>query len=289
MALILPSGPSWAHYSNNIDATLDYRYSGVNVTAGANDTKGSTVSVMSALAHDVEYLRVGFHGYASSGINSSTLADIMIDYAGGTSWETDPFIANLLAGFTSQCNTDYASSTPGVTCWYDFPIWIPAGASLGARAQTAHLADINSGYIILQACGGNRNPASWWCGQRITTIGVDTGNSIGELVATDTAPSWGAWTDVGSALTADARAVQFMMQGEGDPSAQNATIHMHIGVGGEQIGPNLGRAYSSYESGCCISTGVIFQHIPAGTQMQGRGTRNKGSLNDIDVAIYAVH
>jgi hypothetical protein len=289
MALILPGGPSWAHYSDNYTIGGEYVNAGVNLTAAANNTKGSTVTAISALAHDVEYLRIGFHGYSASSVNSSMLADIMIDYAGGTSWETDPVIPNLAAGFTARCVTEYVQSPPGVTCWYDFPIWIPAGASLGARAQTAHSSDVTTGYIVLQAYGGNRNPASWWCGQRITAIGVDTVNSIGVLVPTDTAPSWGAWTNVGSALSADAHAVQFMMQGEGDTSAQNTTLYAHIGVGGEQIGPNLVRSSSSYESGSLIATGPIFHDFPAGTQFQTQCTRSAGSTYDIDVAIYAVH
>ena len=289
MALILPSGPSWAYFSDNLTIGDNHVDSGVSVTAGANNTKGNVVTAMSALSHDVEYLRIGVHGYSGSAVNSSTLIDIMIDYAGGTSWETDPLIPNLAAGFTSWAAVDYNTATGGVTHWYDFPLWIPAGASLGARAQTAHTSDITTGGVVIQARGGNKNPASWWCGQRVTAIGIDTANSIGELVPTASAPSFGAWTNVGSALAADARAVQAMMQSDSDFSAQNAAVYGQIGISSTQIGPNFVKATSSYEAGTWLPTGPIFIDIPAGTQLQARATREAGATADVDIAIYAVH
>jgi hypothetical protein len=289
MGLILPGGPSWAHYTDNLTLGAVYKDAGVSVTAAANNTKGSTVTVMSALTHDVEYLRIGIHGFGSSTNNTSTLVDLMIDYAGGTSWETDPLVPNLLGGFTPVCYTDYATNPPGLCCWYDFPLWIPAGASLGARAQTAHTADITTGRVVIQAQGGNRNPASWWCGQRVTAIGIDTANSVGDFVTTAYTPSISSWADLGSPLTADARAIQAMIQCEGNASIANYTSYIQIGANGVQIGPTLLRAWSSYEAGPAMPTGVIFQDIPAGTQFQARGTKTYSGAQPNDVAIYAVH
>jgi hypothetical protein len=289
MALILPGGPSWAHYTDNLTLGAAYKDSGVAVTATANNIKGSAVTVLPALEHDVELLRIGIHGFASSGVNSSTLMDIMIDRAGGTNWETTPFIPDLLAGFTAVCYTDYVSNAPGIACWYDFPLWVPAGASLGARAQTAHTSDITSGRIVIQARGGNRNPASWWCGQRVTAIGIDTANSIGDLVATSTTPNFSSWANLGSALPADARAIQAMIQGEGDTATPNSTSYIQLGVNGEQFGPTLVKAWSSYETGTVISTGPLFLELPSGTQFQARGSKTYASATANDVAIYAVH
>lgn len=288
MALILPSGPSWAHYSDNLTLGANHIDAGVAVTAAANNTKGSIVTVMSALSHDVEYLRIATRSFSGSAVNSATLIDIMIDYAGGTSWETDPFIPNLLAGFTSSSSVDYETNASGISHWYDLPLWVPAGASLGARAQTAWTSDVTGG-VVIQACGGNRNPASWWCGQRVTALGIDTANSIGEMIPTASTPSFGAWTSVGSALATDARAVQAMMQSEGDTSAQNTTLYAQIGTGSTQIGPNLVKATTMYESGAWISTGPIFVDIPSGTQLQARCSRSAGANNNVDIAIYAVH
>lgn len=289
MALILPGGPDWAYYSDNLtigDSILD---AGVAVTAAANNSKGSTTTVMSALAHDVEYLRVGVFGTGASNVNSSTLLDIMIDRAGGTSWETDPLIPNLVAGHLTAGYLEYTQYPASVTCWYNFPIWIPAGASLGVRGQTAHTSDITTGRVIIQAAGGNRNPASWWCGQRVTAIGIDTDHSIGDLIPPDTAPSWGSWSNIGSALTSDAYAVQLMMQGESDSSLSNSTIYVQMGVSSTQIGPNLVRGTNTYETGVVLMPGPIFCALPAGTQLQARATRDAGNADDVDVAIYAVH
>lgn len=289
MALIQPSGPSWAYFSDNLDVTGVYKDAGALVTAAANNTKGSIVTALSALAHDVEYLRIGIHGYCGSGVNSSTLIDIMIDYAGGTSWETDPLIPNLLGGFTSVCYTDYASSAAGITCWYDFPLWVPAGASLGARAQTAHTADITTGRVVLQAYGGNRNPASWWCGQHVTAIGINTSLSTGQLLSPALTPSFSSWANVGSTLTADAYALQAMLQGEGDTALANSTTWAKIGVSGTQIGPILSKGMSSYESGVMMSQGLLFCNFPSGTQFQASMSKTYSFAGDTDVAIYAVH
>lgn len=289
MGLILPGGPSWAHDTDNLTLGAAYMNSGVAVTAAANNIKGAVVTALSALTHDVEYLRIGLHGFSVSSANSSTLVDIMIDYAGGTSWETVPLIPDLLGGFTPIAYTDYASAASGIASWYDFPLFVPAGASLGARAQTARTSDITTGRVVVQARGGNRNPGSWWCGQRVTAIGINTGTSVGTLITMPLQPSFSAWGNVGSALTADTRAIQVMLQGVGGDSQSNSTTYMQIGVSDTQIGPNFVKGFSSTENGAMLPIGPLFLDFPSGTQFQARGSKTYSSAGPTDVAIYAVH
>ncbi len=290
MALILPGGPSWAHYTDNITIGAAYLDSGVAVTAALGNTKGSTVTILPALAHDVEYLRLGIHRFTVDSHTTGSLAtllDIMIDPAGGTNWDTEPLIPNLLAGFSSAMAIEYAG-TAGAGYWYDFPIWVPAGASLGARAQTAYTADL-TGRVIVQGYGGNRNPASWWCGQRVTAVGPDTSASKGVMVTLATTPSFSSWVDLGAPTTVDARAVQFGSQGEADASFANTTNYLQFGAGGTQIGPTIVRGLSSYEVVGAIPTGLIFADIPAGTQLRVCGSRSISGVGANDAAVYLVH
>ena len=290
MALILPGGPSWAHYIDNITIGAAYLDSGVAVTAALGNTKGSTVTILPALAHDIEYLRLGIHRFAIDNHTTGSLAtllDIMIDPAGGTSWNSEPLIPNLLAGSSSAMAIESAG-TAGAGYWYDFPIWVPAGASLGARAQTAYTVDL-TGRVIVQGYGGNRNPASWWCGQHVTAIGPDTSASKGVMVTLATTPSFSSWADFSTPTTVDARAVQFASQGEADASYANTTNYLQFGISGTQIGPNLVRGLSSYEITGAIPTGPVFIDIPAGTQLQARGCRSYGSAGANDAAVYLGH
>jgi len=178
MGLILPRGPSWAYCTHNLlrsgftnTATL-----GTQVAAGASNADGTAVTLLPALSHDVEYLRLAMATTKTNDVNNNCLADILIDPTGGTSWAT--LIPSL--AMTPLTNIQCAAASPiGPSGFYDFPVWIPAGASIGMQARSAAAATPQTLAVIAQAMGGNANPASWWCGQRVTAIGVDAANSRG--------------------------------------------------------------------------------------------------------------
>jgi len=288
MGLILPGGPDWGHYSSNVAAGTGMTSVGTNFTADANNTKGSVVSVMT-LTHDCEYIRIGFSGTASSYNNTSTLADIMIDPAGGTSWATDPLIPDLLAGFAAPLSNDSSSNPTGPIFWYDFPLWIPSGAALGVRAQTAYTSNITTPRVVIQARGGNRNPASWWCGQKITSVGIDSANSRGQMHAPATASSWSSWASLGSPLPTDCGALQFAIQGEGDGSWSNCTHYARIGVGNAQVGPTYIKGFSNLAQAGFVPLGSIFARLAAGTQLQVSGMKSVSGGQSWDLAAWVVH
>ena len=288
MGLITP-GPSWAHWSDNLSVVSangqDY---GTGVTAGNSNADGSSVGILSSLAHDCEYLVLGITGFGASSINSSTLLDILIDPAGGTTWDSTPLISDLLAGYTAALDLDASSNIFGVSLMYHFPLWIPAGASIGARARTAHTSDL-SGRIVAYAAGGNRNPASWWCGQKVETVGTfNTGASIGQAHTPGASGAYSSWADLGSALGADGGAVQWAVQGTGASASSGRTYRFEFGAGSAQIGPCIFKGLSLAEVATHFFPGPVFYNFPSGTQLQVRAACGGTSPQAIDCAAYIV-
>lgn len=201
MGLILPDGPSFAHWSDNLALPsgdgLDY---GTSLIPGTSNSDGSAVTVLPALAHDCEYLVLGVAGFSVSGGNGSALMDLLVDPGGGTSWSE--MITDLLCGYTAVADYDGSTPPPSAPLMYHFPIWLPAGTSIGALARCARSSSFAaSPRIIAYAAGGNRNPASWWCGQKVETVGtMDPSNSRGQAVTPVSAVSVSGAADNGSGL-----------------------------------------------------------------------------------------
>jgi hypothetical protein len=286
VSLIVPQGPQWAHYTDNFSLTADAASQGTALTVAANNTKGSVTTLLTALAHDVEHVRLGFSNFSSSGINRSSLADIMIDPGGGTNWSV--LIPNLAVGISGPVNYSGATQPAGVPLWLEFPLWIPAGASLGVRAQTADASNFTA-RVYIQTRGGNRNPGAWWCGQWVTALGIDAANSRGMTITPVQQPSWSAWANIGAALDVAAGAVQTVIQGEGDDTMVSATHFCQLGANSVAIGPAAIKGLSSGETGFMFPQGLVFAGIPAGTQLQVRGSwLSSGTGQPVDVAVYCV-
>ena len=282
MALIVPSGPNWAYYTDNMPSTPSASQFGTTVTAGANDTMGTAVTCISALSHDCEYMQIFPGGYASSTNAGETIMDILFDPAGGTSWTT--LISGLLVGHTRSRST----STPSPLC-YDFPIWLPSGTSIGAQAQT-HLTTTDAGEVIISVRGGNRNPASWWCGQGVETIGVDRTSSQGTLITPGNSGAFSSWTSLGSptVTTRTAGAVQFAGQGNSNNTSARA-FRLEFGADSNIIGPPLNVFTNSTEDGWNMNSGLIFKQIESGEQLQVRGTSGATNTEQIGCAAYIVY
>lgn len=286
MGLIRPAGPSWAYCSHNLPSTPSLTTVGTQVTPGTSNADGTAVTLLSALSHDVEYLKIWISGDgAASGLNTDILLNILIDPAGGTSWS--PLIPWLIAGALSD-STASLSTTPGGCGHYDFPLWIPAGASIGAQARGAGATTIGLKVVAL-AYGGNANPASWWCGQRVRDIGISSGSSTGTAHLAGASGSYSSWTNLGSALDDACGALQFAVNGEGDTTFVTNSYQFELGVGGDRIGAPMFRLISSSENGWWVPTGPIFRKLGAGAQLQIRAKASGASPQNVGVAAWSVH
>lgn len=286
MSLILPTGgPSWAHYTDNYVLTAAADAQGTQFLIGNANTKGAVTQVFSALAHDVEHVRVGFSHLSIAATNRSTLVDIMIDPAGGTNWSV--LIPDLAVGLNTAILYSGQAYPAGVPVWLEFPLWIPAGASIGIRGQTAHMGPYYA-RTYMQLRGGNRNPGAWWCGQRVTALGINAATSRGTVITPVVQPNFSDWSDIGAALDSDVGAVQMLIQGEGDSIAVNSTYFGQMGAGGVAIGQTVVRAYSAEETGFSFPQGLVYSNVPAGTQLQVRASMTASGGQSMDVAAYCV-
>ena len=285
MGLIVPGGPSWAHYTDNFSLTAAADAQGTQFLVSPNHTKGIVTQLLPALAHDVEHVRLGFSGMAAAGTNRMVLADIMIDPAGGTNWSV--LIPDLAVGCHTAVTYSGATSPAAIPCWLEFPLWIPAGASVGIRAQSSYTS-LFYARAYIQTRGGNRNPGSWWCGQRVTALGIDAATSRGVVITPVQQPTFSAWTDIGAVLATDAGAFHVAIQGEGDTSTVNSTYFCQLGANGVAFAPTFIKAISSEETGMSIPAGLVYANIPAGTQLQVCMSMTSIGGQPIDVAAYCV-
>lgn len=279
MGLIVPRGPSWQQCTTNAPTGVPSSPIGTSVTAGANNADGAAVTALSALSHDVEYLVVAAEGFNGSNVNGSTLINVLYDPAGGTSWQV--LIPYLACGYCMS-----SSVAVPVGRFFFFPVWIPAGSSVGLQGRTAHTSNI-TGEVFLAAYGGNSNPASWWCGQKVSAYGLVEASSRGTLVTPGVA-SDGSWTNLGSVLSHDCGAVQWVVQGQAVTTGTSRSYRFEFGTDGKRIGPELVGGTLSTEQGHCMPTGAIFADIRSGAQLQARGRVNSSAV-DLDCAAYVVH
>ena len=277
MSLIVKP-PSWRYCTSNLTGTPALLNPGANDTAGVG-SKGSTVSVLTAIPHDVELLMISQGGRGVSASNTSALLDVMVDPAGGTSWAATPLIPDLLAG-----STQAASSAPP-SRWFSFPLWVKSGSSLGVRTQSVVAT---SGRTVILAFGGNRNPGSWWCGQRVTAYGIDSANSRGTMHTPGNSGAYSSWTNLGSTVSSPGGAVQFMVQGAATTTANAMDYHFELGIGGDAIGPPIFHETFTNETAWQTPTGPVFREIPSGAQLQIRATA-RVTAQAQDVAAYVVH
>lgn len=188
MGLIHGGGPQFAHFSLSETVPVAPNNFGESFTAGANNADGTAVSVMSALGHDAHLLTVDFQFCYVSTVTDGSIGDVLIDTAGGTSWSV--LIPTLAMG---QC----AETTGAAFARFMFPIWIPAGSTLGFQARTSRTSDITTGRAVFRAWGNPKRPDLWWCGSKVEALGVTAASSTGTAVTFGNA-TWGSWTTIGT-------------------------------------------------------------------------------------------
>lgn len=282
MGLVVPGGPVWARSSTNLTSTPNAAINGSTVTPGTSNANGSSFTLISAVAHDVEYLVIGAAGYLTTGSDNSSQIDILIDPAGGTSWSSTPLIADLLVG-----GAPTGTQSVPVGTYYFFPIWIKSGTSIGARARTSHTAAPATPRVIAAAFGENRNPGSWWCGQQVVAIGTTAASSAGTSHTAGNSGAYSSWASLGSTTPSWAGAIQYGAQVTAT-AHNNLGYYFEFGVGGTRIGAPI-CVISSTGEACTrnLMQGPIFCDIPSGAQLQVRGTCS-GTAQAMEVAAYLV-
>jgi hypothetical protein len=206
--------------------------------------------------------------------------DIGVDTGGGTSYAAR--IPNLLVGGSIAM----ASTGTSGGIWYYFPLFIPAGSTVGAAAQGADTTAFRVGVELLQQ---PMNPSQIRKGSFVEAYGIsgNTGTSV-----TPGTTSEGAWTSIGTTTLP----VWWWQCGyqisAADTSWNNANITVDIAVG-DASNKNiiiLDTIINTNTTECLgnppISAGVEFP-VPAGTNVYARA-QHSGTVDNPAIAVYGL-
>jgi hypothetical protein len=176
------SGFNWWYSLQTTPSTTP----GVAVTPGSS-SEGSYVQLVSGanLAYDCYRIRLWFNAGNTTGTIRDILADIGLDPAGGTSYSQVGGIDNI---FVPQ-----ASNAVGGGRWFEFPLFIKAGTSVGVRGQASSTSTFRCAAWFF---GRPTNPQNLVFGQYAETIGV-SGNG-GTPYTNGNSAAWGSWTSLGT-------------------------------------------------------------------------------------------
>jgi hypothetical protein len=136
-------------------------------------------------AYDCYGIEILLHSSAYTGEARDTLVTLGFDHAGATTY-TDNTISNLIA---TNCGTPLFG---GVR--YYFPLFIPAGTAIAAKASTAN-ATVRTVYVGVKLYGQPTHPELVRSGSYVDTFGAVTAASDGTTITSGTS-SEGGWTEV---------------------------------------------------------------------------------------------
>lgn len=203
--------------SSVADGTRPAAAWGTSITPG-NNTYGSYVQVLTATSDETYLMRIVLNSFAVTSAARDALVTIGIDPAGGTSY-TD-LITDLLA----SCAHTYTAG-PVV---YEFPLRVPAGATIAAKASVNN-ATVGTGNVAIELFGRPSRPELVKAGSFVQTFGSTPASSSGTAVTIGTTAE-GAWTQIGSALTVPIWAWEFGI-GLNNATIVGNTIHVDLGLG----------------------------------------------------------
>lgn len=281
--MLAQSPLAFARCTDNLTGTPPTTSVGLSLTSGAGaNGDGTAGALLSALAHDVHLLVIGISNGASNTLATNALLDILKDPAGGTSWAS--MIDDLVCGFAATAT----QGTISLSQYFFFPLFIPAGTSLGAQVRCSNGS--NNKRVAVWAYGEPNRPDMWWCGQGVESLGINAASSTGTTITPGASGAAGTYTNVGGTTSHRYGAVQFAIQGP-DSNATAKGGYWNIGTGSARLpgSPTVFTSMSTSESmargGMCMP---IFCDIPAGTQLQLAGTLD-GAAEDYNGAIYGVY
>lgn len=143
------------------------------------------VEILGNTAYDCYGISIFIHSGAYSGEARDILVTLGFDHAGAMTY-TDNTIANLIA---TNCGTPLFG---GVN--YYFPLFIPAGTAIAAKASTAN-ATVRTVYVGVELFGRPTHPELVRAGSYVDTFGAVEAASDGTTITAGTT-SDGAWTEV---------------------------------------------------------------------------------------------
>ncbi|MCI0349062.1 MAG: hypothetical protein L0Z53_06515 [Acidobacteriales bacterium] len=252
---------------------------GTAVTTGAaSSTKGADATLIASTAFETYWVRIIATGYAAVATNSRGCLDIWTG--------TDPeevIIPNLLFG---GCACISGSARIGAKSW-EFPLYIPAGTAVGARAAGDRVS--TAVHVAIFLFGGDALPP-FRVGRKVTTYGITTVPN-GTSVTPGASGAEGTFTEIVASTTEDHFAFLPSYQLGGDTTQSNNRLFVDIGAGAateEEILQSAIFISSGDESCMNLPIWPAFHDVPSGTRLAMRASNSGTNDAAYDGAIHAV-
>jgi hypothetical protein len=267
MGLLLPGGPCFQFCVDPFTGTPVATTPGTSIGSGASNADGTAVTLLSALAQDIQYLVVGVAGLGvTTAEDNSCLLDVLVDPSGGTSW------ASLIDDI--GCGSRPAQTAVAITMhtWFHFPLFVKAGSSIGARCRK-NGATASTGRVMAIGFGQPKRPDLWWCGQGVETLGNVAGTSKGTAVTAGNSGALGSYTTIGTS-TKRYGAIQLGVNSS-DNTALAVAYHFWLAVNSAKlIGAPAWHVQMSTAEVLAQNSygGPVWCDIPSGATIQAVGT-----------------
>lgn len=249
--LWLPSAGQVRTISN---AGIVGAFPGSAITAGAADTYGSIVELISAANNDQDSWGISFTILSTTSPGALATQACMDILIGGAT--DDVLVSSLICGG--------AMRAPAIN--YFFPVHIPQGKRIAAQVSCATASRVFHCAVTLFGGG----VPSFRTGRKITTLGTKVNNSRGVTCTTATSGGAAVATQIIASTAEDYFAVLPGFQTETDTSMATEQMNIGIGIGAateERIG-TWNWAHSSTEENFGPSPPIpAFKSVPSGSRL----------------------
>lgn len=238
---------------------------------------GSWASVLGALAEDAYEIAIRVSATGTFGASREIAVEIGADPAGGSSYAT--IIPALLSGGAHGYDTNPRE--------YTFPLFVPAGTSLAARAY----GSVTTACRVLIFVRSRREvPETHWFGTRVEAIGLS--GRVGTAIVPGTTTK-GTRAHLGATTRACAHWQCGLQVDSTDASWVNAGIHVDL-----EYSLDAGATFGTLITDAlfCTTTGtqmfVLPAHgmrsLPAGADIYARAQSRNDTLDGYTIAAYGL-
>lgn len=185
-----PSGPDFQWQYSNVATTRLVAGWGTSHTAAAAPAFSTYATLVSAanVASDVYLVELVFSNVFLSATTRNMLVNIGVDTAGGTNFVTK--IPNIMCGHAGSMVV-----AGGIS--YVFPLYIPAGSTIGIQASGTSASAFSTAIKIY---GLPRRPEAVRVGSYVTAFGITAATATGTAITLGTTGR-GNYTQVGATTT----------------------------------------------------------------------------------------
>jgi hypothetical protein len=279
-------GRSYGSKTASWGTTRPSSNNGTSVTPGTGTTKGSWASLITATTSDSHNILININSNFGSAASRTTVVDIGWDESGGTSYTQR--IPNLLAGGAAPYSSTGTAAGTGCGIWYSFPISIPLGSRIAARALGSVATAIRVGVVL---DGEIRRQDMSRCGSFVEAIGITETAQVGVTVTSGTT-SEGAWTSLGTT----SKKCWYWQAGVQVPTSDTSwnavCLHLDLAVGDASnkdiiIYDQLINTSAIEEMSFNSAARGTFWEVPGGSTLYAR-LQNSGTNDAYSVVAYGL-